>query len=136
MPDREKYNSIKWLLLAITSVSVIWLFFVPHASMALPACQFRQTFSIPCPACGTTTAIKGIIQGHLTMSYNNPLGVLVFGFLILLAALALIDMVTNHRTFEKAIATIDNFLTTTIGKITLAFLILMNWIWVIYQVQA
>lgn len=70
------------------------------------------------------------------MSYNNPLGVLVFGFLILLAALALIDMVTNHRTFEKAIATIDNFLTTTIGKITLAFLILMNWIWVIYQVQA
>lgn len=52
------------------------------------ACSIRQTFGIPCPACGLTRSVLLTLHGHLGAAFEvNPGGPLVVLGLALVAAL-------------------------------------------------
>ncbi len=52
------------------------------------ACSVRQTFGVPCPACGLTRSVLLTLHGHLGAAFEiNPGGPLVVLGVALLAAL-------------------------------------------------
>ena len=46
-----------------------------HEQLGLPACRARDWFGVPCPACGTTTAVSNVLRGRPIAGLRaQPLG--------------------------------------------------------------
>lgn len=55
-------------------------------------CPFKLIFGIPCPGCGTTRALRLLLNGQIrTAFYTNPLGLLMVFLIILSFGFWLID---------------------------------------------
>jgi hypothetical protein len=87
---RRAYASIRlfWALVASGTLFILvlarWLTPDPsglgtHVQLGLPPCAFHYFTSLPCPACGLTTAFAHMARLELTSAVHaHPLGVLLF----------------------------------------------------------
>lgn len=62
-------------------------------------CWFRQSFGVPCPACGLTRSVLLTLHGQLQMAWQlNPAGpLLTLGLCVLACALVLVMLCEQRR---------------------------------------
>lgn len=68
------------------------------ALLDLYNCPIRFFYTIPCPGCGMTTAIKYILQGNLEAAVHSNLLILPFlSFAFVLTSILLVDLFFKKR---------------------------------------
>ena len=91
-------------------------------------CLFKTIFKLPCPACGTTRAIKEILHFNIIKSFSY--NILTFALIITLLILLLfniIDIIFNKQYLTKIIKKLINHYYIII------ILLILSWIINIYR---
>ncbi len=77
----------RWASAACLAIVVAALLLPPHG-LGVPVCHFRSVTGIPCWACGLTRSFIGMAHGDLARAaFFHPLGLVLFPFTVLVAAL-------------------------------------------------
>lgn len=93
-------------------------------------CIFKKATNIPCPSCGSTRAILLLMDGDIKRSiYKNPLGCLIFLYLLIVPFWLLSDLVLNKKSLDTAYLEVEVFLRRKKIFIPLILLLILNWIW-------
>ena len=106
-------------LIKILILLVFFLFYyIIELKDILTPCLFKIIFSIECPMCGISRAIKQILDLNIQASFQyNLLAIPVFIFLIVNAIILVYDVIFSKKQLEK----IYNYL----GKYYLLILIVL-----------
>ncbi|MDR0988920.1 MAG: DUF2752 domain-containing protein [Prevotellaceae bacterium] len=106
-------------------VSEFW-----HGPVIWKGCLFKQIYSIPCPACGSTRSILLLLHGDFWGALAlNPLGLLLAAALILLPMWLLIDAVRRTQSFYRFFVRFDEVMRKPQLLLPFAGVIATNWIW-------
>lgn len=124
------------LVLITCLAGYVWLFFsyfimaASAESSEFTVCLIKQLTDIPCPSCGITRSVKALIQGEWAAAiYWNPLGILVFGIMVLSPLWISLDLMLNRSGFFSFYQKSEqNFQKKPVAIIAMV-LILLNWIW-------
>lgn len=119
------------LMLSLFGVGHAWLFYVIHFATANQwhvSCLFKHVTGIPCPSCGTTTAVRHLLEGDFigALSYN-PLGYIVGPALVVVPIWILSDLVRRRDTFFKAYVFLEEQLRRKKVYFPLLLLLLVVW---------
>jgi hypothetical protein len=115
-------------VLAACLFGFVYLYFSTNGSGTL--CPFRNITGIPCPSCGTTRAIRLILNGEFLSALRmNPFGFIVLPLMTLLPAWIITDLVLAKNSFCDAYHAAERRLKVRWLAITLVLLVLLNWIW-------
>jgi hypothetical protein len=97
-------------------------------------CILKHTTGIPCPSCGSTRAVLSILHGNLLQALHwNPLGFLLFLFLILFPAWMLVDLLRRNDSIYRAYTKTELLFRQKKIAIPVIALILLNWYWNIHK---
>ena len=78
------YGYLRCRLPAI--IGIILLMLLPSDGLGINVCWFQMIFDLPCPACGLTRGMSSLLHFEFYKSLMyHPLGVLVLGYLFILA---------------------------------------------------
>ncbi|MCR5849802.1 MAG: DUF2752 domain-containing protein [Bacteroidaceae bacterium] len=120
------------LLLLLTVCGYVWLYVSDDGNWGsrLVCCPTRLIWGIPCPACGTTRAVRAIFHGEwLASLHYNPLGLVVSLAMVVVPIWIVADTVTGSSSLLRAY----RFTERKLGQWPYAalgiLLILANWIW-------
>jgi len=124
-------------IIAVLSVTgLAWLIIeqlIPH-SPDTTLCLFKWATGIPCPSCGTTSALILILKGEFIGAYMlNPLGYLAGLALMILPIWLMVDHLKKESSLFKAYVYGEQLLRKKLIFIPGIFLILLNWYWSIYK---
>ncbi len=73
-----------------------------HRQLGLPACSFLVQTGYPCPTCGMTTSVSAMAHGQFVLAFrSHPFGVVFFAGLVVLAAAAVIEVLTGKNTLPR-----------------------------------
>lgn len=105
MPDNQKSktNNHKWfykasashrlghLAIVLAGLAIFAIFYMVKADIIDPSwhsgpCVFKQTYGIPCPTCGMTTAVKLLFSGKLISAFYTQPGIVMFCLLVAVIA--------------------------------------------------
>lgn len=93
-------------------------------------CVIKRVTHIPCPACGTTRAVLLLTKGNFLASFlQNPLGLVISFFLLVMPFLILYDLVYNKRALKKVYNQFEVVLKRKQIIILLIISVALNWIW-------
>lgn len=121
------------LLATLCVAGYIWLLLdwvYPNATGGYGVCMFRNITGIPCPACGSTRAVKAIISGMPGTAFHiNPLGFVVLAALIILPILLVRDLLLRTNTIYTLYNKMETIFRRPLVATAGALLLLANWIW-------
>ena len=99
--SRKKINII---FLTLSGAGYIWLylnfthFFASQSKFTV--CLFKNVTGIPCPSCGITRSILSLAHGNIQEAfYLNPLGIIVFGAIIIIPVWIITDLLIQKNSF-------------------------------------
>lgn len=94
-------------------------------------CIFKNITQYPCPACGSTTALQLLVQGHWAAAFAvNPLGYVAGAGLLVLPVWIIFDVVSGNASLHKAALLLDNKVRQRPWLLILLLLpVILNWIW-------
>jgi len=97
-------------------------------------CLVRHFLHFPCPSCGSTRSVLALIQGDLTGGlYWNPLGIVIFSFLLAAPFWIGYDLLLKKETFYQFFRLFEETLKRKWVAIPAIVLILLNWAWTIVK---
>jgi hypothetical protein len=124
-------NRLYLLLLAGCLAGYAWLFFTaPGVSGGAELCPIRRVTGIPCPSCGSTRAVRSLMDGDVIQALLiNPFGMLIFAVLLLAPAWILYDLLRRKDTLYICYRRMEIQLGKPYIAIPLVLLVVANWIW-------
>jgi hypothetical protein len=97
-------------------------------------CLIHHFAHIPCPACGSTRSVLALMNGDVAGGlYWNPLGFLMFAFLVILPFWIGFDLFLKKETLLRCYHLFEDTLRKRWVAIPAIALILLNWIWNIWK---
>jgi len=125
------------LVLLSCAVGNSWLIMHLHSSwvnVVGPVCLLKKATGIPCPSCGATRSMIALIHGDFLKAILwNPMGLLLFGGLIIFPFWLMHDLTLKKNSFHVFYATVEKTITQKHVAWPLIVLILLNWCWNIYK---
>lgn len=108
--------------------------FYRSKSSNLSFCMIKDVTGYPCPSCGTTRAIKLLLQQRWIDSLSmNPFGFIVGLIMVIVPMWIVIDLVLKKETFFKWYKKTETTVRIPLIAVILILLVLLNWIWNIYK---
>lgn len=96
--------------------------------------MIKDVTGYPCPSCGTTRAIKLLLQQRWIDSLSmNPFGFIVGLIMVIVPMWIVIDLVLKKETFFKWYKKTETTVRIPLIAVILILLVLLNWIWNIYK---
>ncbi len=93
-------------------------------------CLFKSTTGLACPACGSTRSLMTLLQGNWREAFFwNPLGFLLFAFLLTVPVWILRDVFVKSDSLFNAYSRTEKMLQKRAIAIPLIGLVMANWIW-------
>lgn len=93
-------------------------------------CIFKKLTSFPCPSCGSTRSVLLLCKGLFLQSINtNPIGLIIFLYLIIAPILLVIDLVFNKNLLSICYLKLGHLLKQPPIFITILTLVILNWVW-------
>ena len=105
-------------------------FLIKKTPQPTTLCIIKNVTGKPCPACGTTRALEKFMTGDFIDGiYLIPL-VIFASVLLLIVPLSLIyDFLFKKEVFFKYYTILEHFINKKKVYISLAILLILNWIW-------
>ena len=73
-----------------------------HRQLGLPKCSFLAQTGYPCPTCGMTTSVSAMAHGQFALALaSHPFGVVLFSGLVVLAAAAVVEVLTGQSVLSR-----------------------------------
>ena len=120
------------LLLLLMACGYVWLFVSDDSrgGAALWGCPTRIIWGIPCPACGTTRAVRAAFhEDWLASLYYNPLGILVGLAMVVVPLWIVADTLAGSDSLLRAYRFAERKLQQWPYAVAGISAILINWIW-------
>ncbi|RZJ36020.1 MAG: DUF2752 domain-containing protein [Flavobacterium sp.] len=96
----------------------------------LHLCFFKSITGIPCPSCGTTRSVSSLVHGDLVGAIQmNPLGIIVSAIMAVLPFWLVADLISQSSSLWKFYHQVEEKIKKPPIALTLAALVLINWIW-------
>lgn len=130
----KKVNSFFYIYASLFVIAGwLWLLYNLNTQHGISVCLFNNLTGIPCPTCGTTTAIVQIINGDLTSAFNtNPLSYIIAVGLLVLATWVLKDIIGQKYSLQKSIARFDKRIKQTPWLLAIILSpVILSWIWIL-----
>lgn len=122
------------LAAGLCALGYAWVAFSGAVSEAGSPCLFRWLTGVPCPACGSTRALRVLLQGDVAQAFLiNPNGIVLAVLLVGVPVGLLADAVRRRATLYVLFCRIDTTLRRRMWFVAGAVLVLLNWIWNIYK---
>jgi hypothetical protein len=107
--------------------------FVPVARLPIWHCVFREHTGWPCPGCGLTRAVDGLVHGRFGFAFaSNPLGALA-GCLFAVAAVVAVAQYAFRLSLPMPVPSPQE---ARIGRMALGLALVANYAFVIVQTRA
>ncbi|RYE25068.1 MAG: DUF2752 domain-containing protein [Sphingobacteriales bacterium] len=118
-----------WAWLAINSLL--------HAHHAIDICLFKRFIGIPCPSCGTTSAILLLLHGSWQGAFaNNLLAYPALLGMVVLPLWIVIDIAKKRATLYKAYTQFEQQCRThPVLLLIILTPIAANWLWHLYKLN-
>lgn len=120
-------------LLSISIAGYIWLFFSSSSSDGTHfwrGCGMKQFFHIPCPACGSTRAMRLLLTGEFKESLLlNPNGLVLLSAMMIIPLWIVMDLLLNKDSFYNSYQYVEQKLKNKRILFSFLFLYLINWGW-------
>jgi hypothetical protein len=101
---------------------------------AFGMCLFKQTTSIPCPACGTTRSVLALSNGNINTALQlNPIGFIIVIALLVLPFWLAYDVLTKRDSLYFFYRKTEAIIRQPKWAIPLSLLVILNWVWNIYK---
>lgn len=114
--------------------SIVWIVSKELYTTSLLQCPFKAVTSVPCPACGTTSAVVHILHGRLIDAFLlNPLSYLALPMIIIVPLWIIADIVTCKDTFFAFYRKAESLLLKRKVYLTAIAIILLIWLNNIYR---
>lgn len=129
-------NKLYSLLLIACLAGLIYLFYNIQIAdgVYFKTCMIKGVTGYPCPSCGTTRAVRLLLQGKITESILlNPFGMIVAVIMTVFPLWVLIDIVLKKDTFFRWYKKTEATIRKPWLAVILISLVLLNWIWNIYK---
>ncbi|HNP32809.1 MAG TPA: DUF2752 domain-containing protein [Flavobacterium sp.] len=129
-------NKLYSLLLIACFAGFIYLFYRQYSSQneTLRFCIIKNVTGYPCPSCGTTRAVRLLLQGRIKESILlNPFGIIVAIIMTVFPIWVLTDIILKKETFFRWYKKIEATIRKPWLAVILIALVLLNWIWNIYK---
>lgn len=110
----------------------LWVLFnLQPGGAGYTTCIIKNVTGLPCPSCGTTTAVTYLLQGAWQEAFfHNPLGFLILPLMAIVPVWMLLDVMLKRNSLQRAYLQIENSLKRKPVLLGFIFvLILINWIW-------
>ncbi len=94
-------------------------------------CLVKHVTGIPCPSCGTTTAMVELVHGNILSSLLiNPFGVLMTIALIIFPVWIIADLLRKQESFFRFYRWLETLLNQHRWfSVPAVLVVIMNWIW-------
>ena len=125
-------RSLYFLTLSLSLAGYSWLGWnVIEHSKTPTLCLVKHVTGIPCPSCGTTTAMIEFIHGNFLSSLLiNPFGLLMMAVLIIFPGWIIADLLRNSDSFFRFYRRFEMiFQQRRWISIPAVLLVVVNWIW-------
>jgi len=108
-----------------------WNFLNGHERNPPTVCLVKAVTGIPCPSCGTTRALTGLVHGHIAESLLvNPFGLVLAGGLIVFPLWVSFDLLRRKDGFFRFFLSVERtFSQHTWIRLMGSSFIVLNWIW-------
>lgn len=118
----------------LCALGYAWLAFSEAAAGAGSPCLFRWLTGVPCPACGSTRALRALLQGDVAQAFLiNPNGIVLAVLLAAVPVWLLADAVRRRPSLYVFFCRADAALRRRAWFVAGAALVLANWIWNLYK---
>lgn len=127
-----KRNKIFLFLFSACLTGYTWLFFqyTNPPSQGSGICMLKHTTGIPCPSCGSTRAVLSILNGDLLQAlYWNPLGFILFLFLLVSPIWIMVDLIRNDDSLLRIYIQAELLFRQKKIALPSIALIILNWFW-------
>lgn len=119
---------------ALCALGYAWIAISWQSAGGSSPCLFRWLTGVPCPACGSTRALRVLLQGDVAQAFLiNPNGIVLAVLLVGVPVGLLADAVRRRATLYVLFCRIDTTLRRRAWFVAGAVLVLLNWIWNIYK---
>jgi len=128
-------RNLYFLTLSLSLVGYGWLSwnFVENTAMneTPTLCLVKHVTGIPCPSCGTTTAMIELVHGNLFSSLLiNPFGLLMTIVLIIVPVWIIVDLLRKQESFFRFYRWFETLLNQHRWvSVPAVLVVIMNWIW-------
>jgi len=120
------------LTLSLSLVGYGWLSWNTIEKSKTPTlCLVKHVTGIPCPSCGTTTAMIELIHGNVLSSLLiNPFGVLMTAVLIIFPGWIIADLLRKRESFFKFYQWVEIVLNQRRWiSVPAILVVIINWVW-------
>lgn len=120
-------------------VGYIWLAFIGQLEpgeigSGYDVCLIHHFLGFPCPSCGSTRSVLSLLKGDLTGGlYWNPLGLLIFTYLLVAPFWIGFDLFTRKDTLHQLFLSSERLFRRKPVAWLAIFLLVLNWIWNFYK---
>lgn len=119
-------------------IGYIWLFlnsFLWDTGKTVNVCLFNHITHLPCPSCGSTTAVMQILKGNFYEALSaNPLGYIIFAVMLIAPLWILFDRLSKNDSFYRFYHKLETALRKRTVYLSFIFFILGIWIWNITKI--
>lgn len=126
-------NKLYFFLITACIFGYTWLIYnllSINKETGITVCHFKNLTSLPCPSCGSTRSALSILKGNLPEAFLiNPLGFIVFVFLIIIPFWILYDIIQKKDSFFKFYKSFEKKMSNAKFYIPALILLVLNWIW-------
>jgi hypothetical protein len=130
-------NRLYALLILACLSGFVYLFYNLHywsENSNYGVCIIKNISGIPCPSCGTTRAVRLLMQGSFKKSLLiNPFGIIVALIMITTPLWLLLDLLFKKETLYMWYKKTEQFVKIKGVAIPLILMVIFNWIWNIYK---
>lgn len=134
MTSQRMVYRMLWALCAASYLWLSWQWLKPPTGISPTVCPVKLVSGVPCPACGTTRSMLAVLSGHLAEAlWINPLGFLAAAMVALLPFWLVWDALTGEKSLFLAYRRAETQIQQPVVAVTLAVLIICNWIWNIHK---
>jgi len=130
-------NKLYFILTVSLAAGYLWLFInysANNGTHIAGICLIKNITSIPCPSCGSTRSVLSILKGNFLESlYWNPLGLLLFTFLVIAPLWIGYDYVFKKETFFNFYKKKEETLRQKKAALPAILFVLLIWIWNIFK---
>ncbi|MDP1677836.1 MAG: DUF2752 domain-containing protein [Bacteroidota bacterium] len=124
-----------FLTLSLSLVGYVWLswnLFEQSEMRDTPTlCLVKHITGIPCPSCGTTTAMIELVHGNFFSSLIiNPFGLMMMAVLIIFPGWIIADLLRKRESFFRFYRWFETILQQRRWvSVPAVLVVVINWIW-------
>lgn len=107
-----------------------WLTMRCVSAGAFTVCPFKLVCGVPCPACGSTSAVLAIFEGDNPLKYN-PLGLLTVGLMAVSLAALVKDILLGSDGLYRTWCRSELLLRQPAVASLAVVVVVVNWLWTI-----